>query len=264
MPIAGATTSTYTPVAGDVGKKLSVRVTASRAGWADRRGHLGGDQCGLHAGHAGGDRARARRRSATPRPTVGRGADVDAAARGRLPTCTFAYQWLADGAAIPGATGAGYTPVAGDVGKALAVRVTGGQERLHLRHRDVGGDRRRGSGRGHPAAPAAPAARRPRPRRRPRRRRPRRCRHDHLPDPEGDRHLQGRQDGQGSRRSGRPRPGVTVKYQWLRNGKAIKKATKASYKLTATDKGRKVSVKVTYSKAGLTTVVKTSAAKKVK
>jgi hypothetical protein len=58
--------------------------------------------------------------------------------------------------------------------------------------------------------------------------------------------------------------GVTVKYQWLRNGKAIKKATKASYKLTATDKGKKVSVRVTYAKAGLTTVVKTSAAKKVK
>ena len=55
-----------------------------------------------------------------------------------------------------------------------------------------------------------------------------------------------------------------MKYQWLRNGKAIKKATKASYKLTAKDKGKKVSVKVTYSKAGLTTVVKKSAAKKVK
>ncbi|CUR55354.1 hypothetical protein NOCA1140002 [metagenome] len=55
-----------------------------------------------------------------------------------------------------------------------------------------------------------------------------------------------------------------MKYQWLRNGKAIKKAKKASYKLTAKDKGKKVSVKVTYSKAGLTTVVKTSRAKKVK
>ncbi len=58
--------------------------------------------------------------------------------------------------------------------------------------------------------------------------------------------------------------GVTVKYQWLRNGKAIKKATTSSYKLTTKDKRKKVSVRVTYSKAGLTTVVKTSAAKKVK
>ena len=58
--------------------------------------------------------------------------------------------------------------------------------------------------------------------------------------------------------------GVTVKYQWLRNGKKIKGATKATYKLLAADKGKKVSVKVTYSKAGYSTVVKTSAAKKVK
>ena len=58
--------------------------------------------------------------------------------------------------------------------------------------------------------------------------------------------------------------GVAVKYQWLRNGKRIKAATKATYKLTAGDKGRKVSVKVTYSRAGLTSVVKKSAAKTVK
>ena len=59
--------------------------------------------------------------------------------------------------------------------------------------------------------------------------------------------------------------GVTVKYQWLRNGKKIKGATKATYKLLAADKGKKVrTLKVTYSKAGHSTVVKTSAAKKVK
>lgn len=37
---------------------------------------------------------------------------------------TFAYQWLLDGAAVAGATTAGYTPSLGDLGKALAVSVT--------------------------------------------------------------------------------------------------------------------------------------------
>lgn len=38
---------------------------------------------------------------------------------------TFARQWRAAGVAIPGATAATYVPVAGDIGKAITVRVTG-------------------------------------------------------------------------------------------------------------------------------------------
>ena len=37
---------------------------------------------------------------------------------------TYAHQWLANGVAISGATGATYTPVAGDVGKTISVRTT--------------------------------------------------------------------------------------------------------------------------------------------
>lgn len=44
--------------------------------------------------------------------------------------------------------------------------------------------------------------------------------------------------------------GVTLSYQWLRGGKAIKGATKASYKLTAKDRGGRLSVRVTASKPG--------------
>ena len=47
-------------------------------------------------------------------------------------------------------------------------------------------------------------------------------------------------------------------YQWLRDGKAISKATKSSYKLTKTDAGKKISVKVTGTKTGYTTAAKTS------
>lgn len=52
--------------------------------------------------------------------------------------------------------------------------------------------------------------------------------------------------------------GVTVKYQWLRDGKAIKKATASKYKLTRADRKHKVSLRITVSKAGYTSVTKTS------
>jgi hypothetical protein len=50
--------------------------------------------------------------------------------------------------------------------------------------------------------------------------------------------------------------GVKVTFAWLRDGKAIKKATKATYKLTKPDKGKRISVRVTYRLAGASTVVK--------
>ena len=57
--------------------------------------------------------------------------------------------------------------------------------------------------------------------------------------------------------------GVKLTYQWLRNGVAIKGATKATYKLVAADKGKKISVRVTGSKTGYVTVVKTSGTKTI-
>jgi len=57
---------------------------------------------------------------------------------------------------------------------------------------------------------------------------------------------------------------VTLKIQWLRNGKAIKKATKKNYTLVGADVGKKVSVKVTGSKKGFAKRSKTSKAVSVK
>jgi hypothetical protein len=58
--------------------------------------------------------------------------------------------------------------------------------------------------------------------------------------------------------------GATIKYQWLSNGKVIKKATGKTLKLTKALKGKKVSVKVTYTKTGFNAVTQTSKAVKVK
>jgi uncharacterized protein YjbI with pentapeptide repeats len=52
--------------------------------------------------------------------------------------------------------------------------------------------------------------------------------------------------------------GSKITYQWLSNGTAIKGATSSSFKLTTAYKGKKISVKVTQTATGYTTAVKTS------
>lgn len=54
-----------------------------------------------------------------------------------------------------------------------------------------------------------------------------------------------------------------ITYQWLRNGSLIPGATKVSYKLVKADKGKKVSVRVTYSAQWFAAKSVTSATKKV-
>jgi hypothetical protein len=56
---------------------------------------------------------------------IGAPVTVDPGQWGGVPAPVLALQWLRAGAAIPGATGASYTPVAADDGKALACRITG-------------------------------------------------------------------------------------------------------------------------------------------
>ena len=60
-------------------------------------------------------------------------------------------------------------------------------------------------------------------------------------------------------------PKATFTYQWYRNGKPIAKATKASYKIVATDKGKKLTVKARGTAEGrVATWSKASKAVKVK
>ena len=53
--------------------------------------------------------------------------------------------------------------------------------------------------------------------------------------------------------------GTTFKYAWMRNGATIKDATKATYKLVGADADKTITVKVTGTKTGYTSVAKTSA-----
>ncbi|MDR0504308.1 MAG: hypothetical protein LBG70_00655, partial [Bifidobacteriaceae bacterium] len=52
--------------------------------------------------------------------------------------------------------------------------------------------------------------------------------------------------------------GWTASYQWLRNGKAIKQATKRAFKVKKADRGKAIRVKVTLKRYGYTTTVLTS------
>jgi hypothetical protein len=51
---------------------------------------------------------------------------------------------------------------------------------------------------------------------------------------------------------------TSVRLQWLRNGKVIKRATKAKYRLTAKDRRKKISLRVTYRRAGMDDLVVTT------
>ena len=51
---------------------------------------------------------------------------------------------------------------------------------------------------------------------------------------------------------------VKLSYRWYANGKAIKKATTAKYKVASSVRGKKITVKVTGKATGFTTVSKTS------
>ncbi|MDQ6525757.1 hypothetical protein RB608_19230 [Nocardioides sp. LHD-245] len=59
-------------------------------------------------------------------------------------------------------------------------------------------------------------------------------------------------------------PASTYSYQWLRNGKPIKKAAKATYRIRKTDRGRKISVRVTAAAPHLPDLVSVSPAKRVR
>ncbi|WP_427130765.1 hypothetical protein [Pseudarthrobacter sp. S9] len=52
---------------------------------------------------------------------------------------------------------------------------------------------------------------------------------------------------------------VTLSYQWYRSGVAITAATMSTYKLTATDSGKTITVRVTGRRSGYTTASRTSA-----
>jgi hypothetical protein len=122
--VVGATGTTYTPVAGDVGKVVTVKVTGTKTGYATViKESLPTTAVDL------GDLA------LTPVPTVSGtpeyGQTLTAAAGTWDAGTSLAYQWLVDGTPAAGATGSSYELRVADVGKTVAVAVTGSKSGYH-------------------------------------------------------------------------------------------------------------------------------------
>ena len=221
--IAGATGPTYTPNAGQVSVSFTVRVTATKAGYAPAA-----STSAPTAPTAPGTM------NATSAPIVTGPAKVG----GVLTTAggTFApapsstgLQWFADGVAIPGATQPSLTLGAAELGHRITAVVTG---------------QRAGYANGVATSTATEPVG------------PENLSMTQEPALAGDPHV-------GRALTAAPGAvgpaGVDTSFQWMRNGTPITGARSSRYVPEATDLGGRLSVEVTYAKPGYTSIVRTLA-----
>ena len=116
LAIAGATKSTYKVSANDVGKRIRVKVTASKSGWTAVS-------------------AQSARTATIPKGTLAWAAEPEITGTARLartltahaattPGATYKYQWYRNGSAIKNAVANTYRLAAADVGKQVTVKIT--------------------------------------------------------------------------------------------------------------------------------------------
>ncbi|MEU6135580.1 M4 family metallopeptidase [Nocardioides sp. NPDC047086] len=152
------------------------------------------------------------------------------------PTATsWRYQWLRNGAAISGATGATYKLTGADHARKIQVRVTAYSSSWPAANPGV----RTSAATGAISAGYLSSA---------------------TPKITGTKAV-GRLLT-ATRGTWSP-SGITFSYQWLRNGKVIKGATGKTYRLKTVDRGDRIRVRVTGRKTGYYTKVRTSAATSV-
>ncbi|CAN7250349.1 carboxypeptidase regulatory-like domain-containing protein [Knoellia sp. LjRoot47] len=221
VAITGATASTYKLTTTDMGKTITVRVTGTKSGYTSVAKTSAATATVLGVLTA-------------PTPTVSgtvkAGYRLTAAPGTWGPSpVTLAYQWKRAGVAITGATASSYVLTGSDTGKAITVTVTGTKTGYAATAKTSAAT----------AAVAAGTLTAP------------------TPTISGTKTV-GSTLTAASGTWG-PAP-VTLAYQWFRSGVAITGATASTYKLTTTDKGKTLTVRVTGSKTGYTSVAKTSAA----
>ncbi|MDF1490332.1 CHAP domain-containing protein [Tessaracoccus caeni] len=223
MKISGATGTSYMLAAEDVGAQLTVRVTGSRSGLAETA--IDSEPTETVKGFA---------QTLTGAPTISgtaQAGEVLTADPGAWDAdATLAYQWLRDGSDIEGAEEPTYAIAGADVGAKVSVRVTASKP---------GYDQVSGTSTATATVKAGTLTATP------------------TPAVSGTAAVGKTLTAKGG--SWEPAT-VSLSYQWLRDGKNIQGATSSSYTLTSSDKGTKVSVRVTGSKSGYTSVSKTSKA----
>ncbi|MFJ5848163.1 hypothetical protein [Streptomyces sp. NPDC092903] len=224
--VTGATGPSYTLPGTLLGKKLTVTVTARKAGASD----VGRTSAAVTVTAGAAPKA-----TTAPKTTgtVRVGAKVTAAHGTWSPAPTsYAYQWKADGKAVKGATASTYTPSSSLLGKKLSLTVTA---------------RRTGhtSGTATTAAVKVAAGSAPKATK--------------APTVSGTAKV-GR-TLKAAHGTWTPAPS-SYAYQWYAGGKAIKGATKSSLALKTAQRGKKITVKVTGRRTGHTSGTATSKATK--
>jgi hypothetical protein len=218
--ISGATAKSYKLVAADAAKAITVRVTGSRTGYTS----IANTSAAIAVG---------KQLTTTPTPTIsGTGAVGNTLTANpgtwKPSPVSLSYRWYRNGEVISGETSSTYNLVTADAGKTISVRVVGSKTAY--------------TAVGNTSAPKAVAKQL-----------------TTTPTP--------KISGTGAVGETltaivgvwQPSP-VTLKYQWFRDGAAISGATAKSYKLVAADAGKAITVQVTGSRTGYTSIVNTSAA----
>ncbi len=226
VDVAGATGATFTPGPSHVGQVVTVTVTGSRPHWLS-----------VAVTSAATAKVVPAQLSPAPTPVINGTAKVGATLTVLPGTwgagVTLAYTWAADGVPIAGATGKTLTLAPEQAGEAITVSVLGSEsmwESVTVTSAATA-----------PVA-AAGLGKVPRPL--------------IKGTPKLDRTLRAAR--------GPWLPGMTLSYQWFRDGKAIRDATSAKYTVAKRDQGAKLVVKLTWAKVGYTSKVKTSKAVRVK
>lgn len=217
--IAGATGATYTPTADQVGDTFAVKVTATKAGFKP------------------GTATSAVSRATVPgtmevsgEPAVSGIAKVGATLTASVPVFTpqpdaLQYGWFADGKFIPGGSTTSLTLKPAQLGKVI---------RFVARASRTGYDDLRAS-----STPTAKVG-------------PEKLSVTKEPALVGNPHV-----GKAyTVIAGAVTPAATTSYQWRANGIAIAGATRATYTPTIADAGQRLSLTVSYTRPGYTTIVR--------
>ena len=217
-PIVGATSSSYTVTSDDVGHQLTVTVTGSKTGYWDT------------PVTSAGVTATSGPLSLTPAPTIS-GSAIFGNTLTAVPGTwddgvSFSYQWKRDGSSIGSATGSTYLVSAADIGHTLTVSVTGSKAGFSNSTQTSAGA----------TASAASLVLTP------------------VPTITGTASV----GNTLTAHAGSWDAGVTLSYQWNRNGSPIGSGSSSTYTIVQADGGSAITVSVTGSKTGYSTSTKTS------
>jgi len=216
----GAVSGTLNVTNSMAGARITVEVTAATAGYEAKK------TTSAETAYVTGGQF-----TSTPTPTITgtpkRGSTLTAVTDAWAPNATLSYQWYAGTALIPGATSSTFVPTTAEVGFPIKVRVTASNPAITSQFRTS-------------ASTSAVAGAFTAP----------------TPSVSGTATV-------GSLLTAVPgtwTPTPSFSYQWYANGVAITNAQSTTYRLTAAEIGKKLTVKVTGSKTSYPTTAKLSAA----